>query len=569
MATTAGGFKSAWSNRRWRRYLVALGVSSIGDFMYAVGLAVYLVEETGSATWLAAAAIVRMLTYTVLGPIGGVVADRYDRRRLMMMLDAGRVALMMAAGLAIVAGGSPLIVLLLASATAALTTPYRPAAIAATPLLVGEDDLAAANAAEASVSQLAWFIGPALGAAIVVGFEPAAAFFVNGVTFVLSGLLIAGVGSIGSGSRSEPHHDHGPLAQLVEGGRALKQVPGLAALTGMLVAVLFAFGIETVVQVLVVTQRLGRDAGSVGILLACVGVGGILAVPFAAKLGSRPDAGRLLAISGVLMGAPLVLLAVTTNFYVACGLMVIEGLGNILLDVMFVTLLQRACPDRLLGRVFSLQDSASSCAQLAGSIAAPLLIATADLELALVVGGGSLTIVSLSLAASLQAISNRTEAERAALAPLVDELAGIGILGDARRASLERLARGSRTVSVDVGEVVFGEGDPPADLYIVREGEVAVHTAADGVVRHLTAGDWFGEIGLMRRVPRTATVTAVAPTQLLVVPGELFVDAIDGLDRMPDPLGATMRTRLVRTHPHMLDVDGDNVLADTQPVSPP
>jgi MFS family permease len=554
MAHGAGGFRSAWAYRRWRRYLISLTVSSIGDFMYAVGLAVYLVEETGSATWLAAAAIVRMLTYTLLGPVGGVIADRYDRRRLMVALDAGRVALMMLAGLAIVGDASPWIVVALASATAALTTPYRPAAVAATPMLVGEDDLAGANAAEASVSQLAWFLGPALGAAVVALSDPAAAFFVNGITFAISGVLIAGVGGIGRGSRAEPGHDPGALAQLVEGGRAIRQVPGLAALTVMLVAVLFAFGIETVVQVLVVTERLGRDAGSVGVLLACVGVGGLLAVPFSAKLAGRRDAGRMLAVSGLLMGAPLALLSVVSNFYLACALMVVEGVGNIVLDVLVVTLLQRACPERLLGRVFSLQDSASSLAQLVGSIAAPTLIAVGNLELALVVGGVSLVVTSVLLARPLQNISKRTEAERAALAPVVAELGNLGIFGDASRASLERLARASSAIEVAAGDTVFAEGAEPTDLYVIRSGRFVVTTATDGELSRLGPGDWFGEIGLLRRVPRTATVSAAADGQLLAIDGERFLAALDDLERLPDPLGITMRTRLVRTHPELDEV---------------
>ena len=81
------------------------------------------------------------------------------------------------------------------------------------------------------------------------------------------------------------------------------------------------------------------------------GAGGI-AVPFTARIfAAQPNAGGLLAASGLLMGLPLALLAVTTSPIVAGGLMVVEGVGNITLDVLFITMLQRACPEALLGRV--------------------------------------------------------------------------------------------------------------------------------------------------------------------------------------------------------------------------
>ena len=199
---STGTFGSAWSHRPWRRFLGATVLSHTGDFLYSVALVVYVIEETGSAGWIAAAVIGRMATYTVLGPVGGVIADRFDRRRLMVVLDASRAVSMTAIAIGIVVGVPPLVVLVLVIVCAASTTPYRPAAVAATPLLVGEDDLAAANATEASLAQVAWFVGPALGAAVVAIFDPATAFLVNGVTFALSALLVMGIGDIGGGARS-------------------------------------------------------------------------------------------------------------------------------------------------------------------------------------------------------------------------------------------------------------------------------------------------------------------------------------------------------------------------------
>ena len=138
-----------------------------GDFLYAVALVVLLIDDTGSAGWVAAAAVLRILAYVVLSPFGGVVADRYDRRRLMMTLDIGRFVVMLAVAIVIWAGGHVAVVIVLTVLNSVLTVPYRAAAVAATPHVVAEDDLAAANAAESVIAQFAFFVGPALGALVV------------------------------------------------------------------------------------------------------------------------------------------------------------------------------------------------------------------------------------------------------------------------------------------------------------------------------------------------------------------------------------------------------------------
>jgi MFS family permease len=552
----AGTFRAAWRHRPWRRFLMSFAVSSIGDFLYAVALVVYLIDETGSPAWIAAALIGRMAAFTLLGPIGGVIADRFDRRRLMVVLDLARAGVLAGAAISIGGGGPPIVLLVLVILGAVLTTPYRPAGVAATPRLVGEDDLAAANAAEAALAQVAWFAGPAIGAALVALSGPSLAFWGNSLTFLLSAVLVAGIGDIGGGQRAGADDDEasdGMRAQLVEGTRAVRQVPGLMALTLILGAVLFAFGIEQVVQVLVVQDRLGTDAGKVGVLTACVGAGGVLAIPFAPMMARRGNTGQLLAVSGLLMGLPLALLAVTSHLWVAGALMVVEGVGNIMLDVLFVTLLQRACPEALLGRVYSLQDSAGSLAQLAGTVAAPLLVSNVNLEVALMVGGGALVGASLLLLPPLRAISARTEAERLRLAPFADALGALGIFGEASQAARERLARNIVVTTVAADQWVFREGDEPADLYVIRSGELIVSTEAEGEVRRLAEGDWFGEIGLLRGVPRTATITVAEDAELWAIPGAVFVDAVGSQDRMPEPLAAAMGTRLARTHPHLVD----------------
>ena len=111
--------------------------------------------------------------------MGGVIADRFDKLRMMVVLDIGRFALMTIIAISIWSNGPVAVVLALTVANSALSAVYQPAAVSLTPLLVAEDDLAAANAAESIIGQMALFVGPGIGALVVNLTSPVAAFAVN------------------------------------------------------------------------------------------------------------------------------------------------------------------------------------------------------------------------------------------------------------------------------------------------------------------------------------------------------------------------------------------------------
>ena len=185
LATARNGSAPRNSPSRWMLYFVAL--------------VVFLYDATGSAGWVAAAAVVRMLAYVFLSPFGGVVADRFDRRRLMISLDLVRALVMGALAMVAWSEGPPVLAIALTVVCSIATVPHRPACVTATPALVAEDDLAAANAAESIVGQISYFVGPALGALVVAVADPGTAFLVNGLTFLASAALVTKAGHLGGG----------------------------------------------------------------------------------------------------------------------------------------------------------------------------------------------------------------------------------------------------------------------------------------------------------------------------------------------------------------------------------
>ena len=306
----------------YRILLVGSTISQSGDWLYNVALAVYVFDRTGSAGWVAAATVLRLVPYIVLAPLGGVVADRFDRRRVMICSDLLRAVSMAALAITAAADGPVLLVTLLAFATTAFGTAYQPAMMAVTPSVVGEDDLAAANALNTLVDSLTIVIGPALGAALLAVTTPVVAFSVNALTFVAPALLLTfGLRRLEPPrSRDEVPVGSGRLtAHLLEGVREVARSAGARVLGGFLLGVAFIYGAQTVALVLVSDERLGTGAQGYGYLLGALGAGGVIAAPLVNRLAS----GRRLAptlLTGLALAAlPMAALCLVHSPIAATG----------------------------------------------------------------------------------------------------------------------------------------------------------------------------------------------------------------------------------------------------------
>src|SRR3954452_10694507 len=189
----AGSIRSSLKHRSFRRLLTALAVSQAGDWLYNVALLAFVYERTHSAAWVAATTAVRVIPVVVLGPIGGVLADRFDRRRTMVLSDVARIGCML--GLAAVAAtGLPIVLApVLAALSTAASAPYPASAAATTPRLVPAEDLAGANSARSAVGMAAVAGGPVVGAVLLLLGSPTAAFLINAGTFAVSAIAVLSI----------------------------------------------------------------------------------------------------------------------------------------------------------------------------------------------------------------------------------------------------------------------------------------------------------------------------------------------------------------------------------------
>jgi MFS family permease len=379
----------------FRRLLASLAVSSIGDWLYNVALLAFVFERTGSATWLAATTAVRVLPIVVLGPIGGVVADRYDRRRLIIASDLVRAALMGALA-AVVAFGLPVALApLLAGVATLVSSVHAPAVAASTPRLVDPERLQSANAARAAIGQAAIVVGPALGAAVLAVSSPAVAIFGNAGTFLASALLVA---TIRDGDAFRPSHDGAAadlLGELRGGFDALRGAPAALRVIAADAICSAVYGILTVTLVLV-AARVGAGPGGYGLLLGAFGVGGVSGAAAAGRLGG--DHWRAtLGVALALVALPVAALGVADTLWVALPLAVLGGMGAVVAEVLSETALPRMVDDAVLARAYGIMLPVALSGIVAGSLIAGPLVALLGLSGALIATGA----VVLMLAALL------------------------------------------------------------------------------------------------------------------------------------------------------------------------
>ena len=553
----SGALRSALRHRDFRYLVAAQAISATGDWLYSVALIVYVLDQTGSSTWVAVTSIIRFLPYMLFGTLGGVIADHYDRKRIMIAADIGRGIVQLGLTAVALAEGHALLAIVLAAMSTTFSAAYLPCINASTPALVGEDDLTAANAINATVENVALALGPAVGGILLLLGSPATAFAVNAATFFVSAALTVPIRTkLSTAAQREEAAEEAPppfSERVREGFRAIASSHEVTLLVVLSVALTLFYGQEIVLYALASEQRLGMGSDGVGFLFAAMGVGGILVAGLVGRLSDASKQGGILAIAAIVSAIPMMVLAVVHQPWVALVLLTIEGGAVIVADVLYMTMLQRLLPTEVLGRVMGIMDSLLVAGLLVGSLLAPLVVSLAGLEAALVLGGVLLIVPALMVLPRARAIDRTTAARVAELEPRVEVLGRTRIFEAANRQTLEALATALTDERVPAGSVIVREGDEPDDLFVMVSGTVGVSARGEGredrTIRELGPGDYFGEIGLLEKIPRTATVSARTECDLYRIGGEDFLRIVTGEPMVAGNFRAGVATRLAVTHP--------------------
>jgi MFS transporter, NRE family, putaive nickel resistance protein len=401
---------SVLKNRDYRRLWLADVVSDAGSFITFIALAVYVHDLTGEALAVGFAVGLRAIPWLTLGPIGGVIADRFDRRLMMVICDVARAALVALLPFTDTVGQAYAI-----SFASGLFGPvFRPARRALIPTVVPGEQFVQAVALGEVTHQIMHTIGPALGGVAVLAVGARNAFFVDSGTFLVSAALLIGLGVRGP-VRGRPTGLADVRRDLAEGGRLLFGDRLLRSIVLFDAVVLFGYAGTFAVMIVYVRESLGRGAGTYGVLLGASGFGTALGAYLLARRGRRVRRGPALG-AAALGSAALGFLALRPGFAPLMVLMFLVG-ASFSGTVLYVeTTVAERVPDQARGRVFGLMSAIAEFFDLAGAVGVAAMADRIGAGPAIAVGGAIAAGLGLAVLAPAARALRQDDAERDAAA---------------------------------------------------------------------------------------------------------------------------------------------------------
>jgi MFS family permease len=528
-------------NENVRRVELAWGAAIAAEWGHFVALGVFAYQEGGTAA-VGIAGLVRLLPAAVVAPFAASLGDRFRRERFLLTLTlvgAGALAASAAAALA----DDRVLVFAFASIVGLAATLIRPTLQALLPSLARTpEELIASNGATSTVESVGTLVGPAV-AGVLVSLVDVAAVFALGAAALLAGAVLLARVSVESRVGLTAEAGGESLRRMItDGFRTVVHTPGARLVVGLIVAQTFVRGCLNVLIVVAAFQVFDGNAAQVGYLTAAIGAGGLIGAIGAMTLGGRRLAASF-GLSLVFWGVPIALVAPRPSFAASLFLLAIVGAANSVEDVAVFTLLQRLVPNEMLTRVLGLVWGLAMGGVAIGSIAAPVVVRAIGPRPAFVLVGSILPLLALLTYRKLVEIDGRV-----APAPELDLINRVPMFAPLSIASKEQVAASLLPVSVPVGEVVIRAGDAGDRFYIVGDGELLI----DAGGRHTTAreADYFGEIALLRDVPRTATVKAAVDSTLYALRRDDFLSAVTGHSAARAAGDAIAETRLRQSSAH-------------------
>ncbi len=524
-------YRRVLRNQALARLLFGEFVSSVGDWLYLVALLVVIYAEANDALALGIIGAARVVPYIVLSVPAGIAADRFDRRMILIVTDVIRGALMIVIAGAVIAGAPTLVIVALAITATCFATFFSPAIGAFLPTLVqDESELGPANSAWASLDNLAFFVGPAIAAVLLAAGGLVIAFLVNAATFAVVAVVLWGL-------RPPPKQTRPSVQPTDEDAGAPAAAPSLRAQVAPIARPLiglgiinvtggFLFGGIGVMTVVLAVDVLGAGEAGTGLLNSAIGVGGLVGAVAAGMLVLRRRLGPPLLAGAFVFGLAVAALGLTGDLAPALIVIGAGAIGALLVEIVATTLFQRIVPDEVRGRALGIMETLSVIAYAAGSFVMPVVGAT-DPAPILAASGAAMAIGGLVGVVLL----GRHAVQEAAIDDARRNLADVPLFAGLPPARLEAAMRAATLMPMRAGETIIRQGDQADRFYVIAAGEVQVTQAPAGageesLLRRMGKTEFFGEIGLLSGVPRTATVTAVTDGELVALEREPFHELV-------------------------------------------
>jgi MFS family permease len=553
--TILRAYRDVLRNGPLARLLVGEFVSSIGDWLYLVAILILVYSVTEDPFVLGLVGAARVIPYLFLSIPAGIVADRLDRRLVLLSTDVVRGLIMLVIAAVVFADGPVWAVIALAILATCFATFFGPAIGAYLPTLVAdEEQLGPANSAWSTLDNLAFMIGPAIAGILIATGGLVVAFLLNAASFAVIAVVLWGLPrgratGATAAAAAEPAPAAGPdgaTARSGEGGDSAGVSPAPSARPAYLVPLVglgiidvvgsLAGGGLSVLTVIIATTELGGGDEATGFLNAGIGLGGFVGAIVAGALVLRPSLVPVLVAGSLVAAVGLAGVGYAPALGIAIAAIAVAAAGSLLVEVTSTTVFQRAVPDEIRGRALGTLGTISTVAFAGGSFALPVAAGAVGAGPVLLATG--IAVAAAGVAGALLAAPAARRRAGSTADVRVARLAGLPLFAGVPAATLEAVATRLQPVAVAAGDVVIRQGDPADRFYLIEEGRFDVtrgpvtalaHVApaqpGPGAPEHLRTmgpGEVFGEIGLLRGIPRTATVAAATDGRLLALDGADF-----------------------------------------------
>ena len=511
-------------SRPLRHLLVAWCVCYAGDLAAFTAASVYA-YRAGGAGLVAVLGLLKALPGAILVPLLTSWADRVRLERLLIASVVPRALLLGAAAAVMTGGGQGVLVVVLVGLQGGLGSVFRQVQAALLPWMARTpDELTSANMA-ASVQQSAAMLGgPAIAAGLLMVSTAQSAMLAACGLVTVGAVLLIDVRPLSS---QAPTKAAGGLQQLkldmAAGFQAGVWRRGAVPLLVPAAAQTFARGVLNVITVVIAIDLFSLGASGVGWLGAVLGAGGVLGGPLAVMFVRGRRVARCFAGGVAAWGVPFILLAFAHAPYWPYLAFGVIGVANVVDDVGVYSSLQQVIPPRLMGRALGMRRSVLLLSMGFGSAVTPLLIRAWGARGTLVATGVLLVVIAAVFWPSLARIDSRI----AAPGPGVALLRQVAFFRPLPFAVIEHLATELRSATYEPGDVIIREGEPGERFYMIVEGRA--RASKDGrLLNELAAPGSFGEIALLRRIPRVVTITATSRLEARILAREEFLAAVTG-----------------------------------------